>query len=77
MSGQSGTPRRDVPATYAPWQTLTRWQRDGTWAIVLAGLQAVADAGGECRFDHRPGSPIGTRSILPDTVLGWIGPVRA
>jgi transposase len=39
-----------VPEAYAPWQTLyrwfRRWQRDGTWAKVLAGLQALADAAG-------------------------------
>nr|BFE59701.1 IS5 family transposase [Dactylosporangium thailandense] len=39
---------RDVPAEYAPWQTLyrwfRRWQRDGTWARILAGLQQLADA---------------------------------
>jgi transposase len=40
-----------VPEVYAPWQTLyrwfRRWQRDGTWAKVLAGLQAGADAAGK------------------------------
>ena len=47
---RTGTPWRDVPEVYAPWQTLyrwfRRWQRDGTWAKVLAGLQAQADAAG-------------------------------
>lgn len=45
---RTGVPWRDVPEVYAPWQTLyrwfRRWQRDGTWAKVLAGLQAGADA---------------------------------
>ena len=31
-----GSPWRDVPAQYGPWQTVyglfRRWQRDGTWA---------------------------------------------
>jgi transposase len=44
------TPWRDVPETYPPWQTLydwfRRWQRDGTWAAILAALQADADAAG-------------------------------
>jgi transposase len=35
---------------YGPWQTVyglfRRWQRAGVWAVVLAGLQARADAGG-------------------------------
>jgi transposase len=47
---RTGSPWRDVPEQYAPWQTLyrwfRRWQRDGTWARILAALQAVADAAG-------------------------------
>ncbi len=47
---RTGSPWRDVPAVYAPWQTLyrwfRRWQRDGTWTRILAGLQTVADATG-------------------------------
>ena len=31
----TGTPWRDVPARYGPWQTVydrfVRWRRDGTW----------------------------------------------
>lgn len=48
---RTGAPWRDVPAGYAPWQTLyrwfRRWQRDGTWAKVLSDLQAGADAAGK------------------------------
>ncbi|MGS2619619.1 IS5 family transposase [Micromonospora sp. LZ34] len=51
---RTGTPWRDVPEVYAPWQTLyrwfRRWQRDGTWARVLAGLQAGADAAGKIEW---------------------------
>ena len=47
---RTGTPWRDVPEAYPPWQTLydwfRRWQRDGTWARILAGLQAGTDAAG-------------------------------
>ena len=47
---RTGTPWRDVPEGYPPWQTLydwfRRWQRDGTWAKILAELQADADAAG-------------------------------
>jgi transposase len=47
---RTGSPWRDVPPQYAPWQTLYRWfrqwQRDGTWARILAGLQQLADAAG-------------------------------
>src|SRR5690349_16443476 len=45
-----GAPWRDVPASYGPWQTVyglfRRWQRDGTWKAILAGLQARANARG-------------------------------
>lgn len=45
-----GAPWRDVPACYGSWQAVyslfRRWQRDGTWATILAGLQARADAAG-------------------------------
>jgi transposase len=41
-------PWRDVPEQYAAWQTIYGlfrwWQRDGTWAWILARLQAHADA---------------------------------
>ncbi|NJP35949.1 IS5 family transposase, partial [Micromonospora thermarum] len=45
-----GSPWRDVPAEYGPWQTVyglfRRWQRDGTWDKILAASQAAADAEG-------------------------------
>jgi transposase len=47
---RAGAPWRDVPPCYGPWQTVyglfRRWQRDGTWARILAALQARADAAG-------------------------------
>lgn len=50
-----GSPWRDVPAQYGPWQTVyglfRRWQRDGTWARILTGLQARADAAGLITWD--------------------------
>jgi transposase len=50
-----GAPWRDVPEQYAPWQTIyglfRRWQRDGTWARLLAALQAHADAAGRIDWD--------------------------
>ena len=52
---RAGAPWRDVPPAYGPWQTvyglLRRWQRDGTWARVLTGLQARADAEGLITWD--------------------------
>lgn len=50
-----GCPWRDVPARYGPWQTVyglfRRWQRDGTWAKILTGLQTLADAAGRIVWD--------------------------
>jgi transposase len=50
-----GSPWRDVPACYGHWRTVyglyRRWQRDGTWARILAGLQAMADAFGLITWD--------------------------
>jgi transposase len=50
-----GAPWRDVPARYGPWRTVyglyRRWQRDGTWARILTGLQARADAVGLITWD--------------------------
>lgn len=52
---RTGTPWRDVPARYGPWQTIyglfRRWQRDGVWARILTGLQARADAAGHIVWD--------------------------
>jgi transposase len=52
---RAGAPWRDVPVEYGPWQTVyglfRRWQRDGTWAQVLTGLQARADAAGLITWD--------------------------
>jgi transposase len=50
-----GAPWRDVPAVYGPWESVyglfRRWQLDGTWAAVVTGLQAAADAAGRIRWD--------------------------
>ena len=50
-----GAPWRDVPGAYGPWQTVyglfRRWQRDGTWARVVTGLQQCADAAGAITWD--------------------------
>jgi transposase len=52
---RTGSPWRDLPACYPPWQTVygrfRRWQRDGTWARILAGLQARADHAGLITWD--------------------------
>jgi transposase len=45
---RTGAPWRDVPARYGSWQRVyglfRAWQRDGTWAAVLARLQGMAEA---------------------------------
>jgi transposase len=52
---RTGAPWRDVPARYGPWQTVyglfRRWQRNGTWRKILAGLQGRADAAGLITWD--------------------------
>ena len=48
---RTGSPWRDLPASFGPWQTawkrLDRWTRDGTWERLLTTVQADADAVGE------------------------------
>jgi transposase len=48
---RTGSPWRQLPARFGPWQTayerLTRWSADGTWARLLARAQTDADAAGE------------------------------
>jgi transposase len=50
-----GSPWRDVPELYAPWQTIYGlfrcWQRDGTWEQILSALQAHADTAGRIGWD--------------------------
>ncbi|MEN8651671.1 IS5 family transposase [Streptomyces sp. 21So2-11] len=45
---RAGTPWRDVPERYGPWDRVydlfRRWQRDGTWKRIFTELQAQADA---------------------------------
>lgn len=50
-----GSPWRDVPECYGPWQTVyglfRRWQRAGLWQQIVTGLQARADAAGLITWD--------------------------
>lgn len=45
---RTGAPWRDVPSRYGSWQRVyglfRAWQRDGTWAQILAELQGLAEA---------------------------------
>ena len=50
-----GAPWREVPERYGPWQNayglFRTWSRNGTWAAILAMLQAQADAAGLIDWD--------------------------
>jgi transposase len=52
---RTGAPWRDVAACYGSWQAIyamfRRWQRAGTWAVIVTGLQARADAAGLITWD--------------------------
>lgn len=52
---RTGAPWRDVPERYGPWDRVydlfRRRQRDGTWARIVTGLQAGADAKGLVTWD--------------------------
>ncbi|WP_436319763.1 IS5 family transposase [Streptomyces syringium] len=52
---RTGSPWRDVPERYGPWETaytlFRRWQIDGTWAAVLKKLQVKADAAGHIEWE--------------------------
>lgn len=52
---RAGTPWRDVPPYYGPWQCVywlyRRWQLDGVWASIATALQARADAAGLITWD--------------------------
>ncbi len=45
---RTGSPWRDMPDRYGPWETayglFRQWQRDGVWQQILTRLQAKADA---------------------------------
>ncbi|WP_431681305.1 IS5 family transposase [Kitasatospora sp. KL5] len=52
---RAGTPWRDVPERYGPWDRVydlfRRWQRNGTWKWIFTELQAQADAKGLITWD--------------------------
>lgn len=52
---RTGSPWRDVPERYRPWETaytlFRRWQIDGTWAAVLKKLKVKADAAGHIEWE--------------------------
>lgn len=52
---RTGSPWRDLPERYGPWQTcfdrFNRWRRDGTWDRLLAHAQIKSDAVGEIEWE--------------------------
>jgi transposase len=52
---RTGSPWRDVPPAYGPWPSVyalfRRWQRDGSWQLLVTALQALADAAGHVTWD--------------------------
>ncbi|WP_345591480.1 IS5 family transposase [Streptomyces marokkonensis] len=52
---RTGSPWRDIPQRYGPWETaysvFRRWQIDGTWARILEKLQVKADAAGHIEWE--------------------------
>lgn len=87
---RAGAPWRDVPPQYGTWQSVyglfRRWQRDGTWARILTGLQARADAAGLITWDvsvdsstaraHQHAAGARRRGDLQVEPPGGIGPAE-
>ncbi len=52
---RTGSPWRDLPERYGPWQTcfdrFNRWRRDGTWDRLLAHAQTKSDAVGDVEWE--------------------------
>ncbi len=52
---RTGSPWRDLPERYGPWQTcydrFNRWRRDGTWDRLLAYAQTSSHTVGEVEWE--------------------------
>jgi transposase len=52
---RTGSPWRDLPERYGPWQTcfdrFNRWRRDGTWDHLLSHAQTKNDAVGDVEWE--------------------------
>ena len=61
---RTGSPWRDLPAHYGPWQTVANrfydWRRQGIWERALLGVQTHGDALGELDWllHHLDGSVV-------------------
>src|SRR5215208_2045451 len=61
---RTGSPWRDLPERYGPWQTcfdrFNRWRRDGTWDRLLTHAQTRSEGRWGCRVGgerRRHGNP--------------------
>jgi transposase len=52
---RTGSPCRDLPERYSPWQTcfdrVSRWRRDGTWDRLLAHVQTRSGGVGKVEWE--------------------------
>jgi transposase len=89
---RTGAPWRDLPERFGSWKGVynrfRNWSLDGTWARLLAGVQAQADAAGEldwlavavdstvCRaHQHAAGARKGGTSDRTNRMItAWVGP---
>ncbi len=66
---RTGTPWRDVPVRYGPWQTIyerfARWETDGTWAKLLEHVQVHQDAAGTVKWTISVAPPSPARTSMP------------
>ena len=81
---RTGSPWRDLPDRYGPWEPayalFRRWQPDGTWAKILTALHVTADAegasSGRCPSTPRSAGPTNTppepvKRGDPSRTAGW------
>jgi transposase len=76
---RTGSPWRDLPVEFGPWQTAwkrhNRWTEDGTWARLVTAMQSASDAAGELDWLASVDSTVvrahqhaaGARHLAPDT----------
>src|SRR3954447_18688622 len=76
---RTGSPWRDLPVEFGPWQTAwkrhNRWTEDGTWARLVTAMQAAGHAAGELDWLASVDSTVvrahqhaaGARRLVPDT----------